>query len=120
MMWKAHLSDNMMADGVNIYLLFEGETTRQLLQLDGDAPRMEVLSPADPVAQSPTLAISNDAARALLEALLRYYEGSADSHTVRADMIHMRARYDKVVDTLLGVMQAGVGMTTDAYRSGPQ
>lgn len=51
----------------------------------------------------PTMRLSHDFARALLDALLRYYQGSGDYHTLRADYIHERDRVDKMIDALIGI-----------------
>jgi len=50
------------------------------------------------VQSSPTLRLNNDFARALLEALLRYYNGSEDARTTRADLLHERERVDKLIN----------------------
>lgn len=50
---------------------------------------------------TPTVRLSHDIARALLDALLRYYGGAPDSHTVRADLVHERGRVDKMLDALM-------------------
>jgi hypothetical protein len=54
--------------------------------------------PVEPMAgTTPTITLSNDAGRALLEALLRHYQGAEDMHTVRADLLHERERVDKLI-----------------------
>lgn len=51
--------------------------------------------------QKPTLTLSNDAARALLDALTRHYQGASDMHTVRADLLHERGRVDKLMTAVI-------------------
>jgi len=58
----------------------------------------------DPIAQTkPTITLANDVARALLDALLRHYQGSEDMHTVRADLLHERGRVDKMITALIDI-----------------
>src|SRR6266704_3952615 len=45
-----------------------------------------------------TMEIPRDFAIALLNALLRHFEGASDMHTVRADLLHERGRVDKMMD----------------------
>jgi hypothetical protein len=48
----------------------------------------------------PSFTITNEFGRALLDALLRYYQGASDMHTLRADYLHERERVDKMMLTL--------------------
>jgi len=58
----------------------------------------------DPISQTkPTITLANDVARALLDALLRHYQGSEDMHTVRADLLHERGRVDKMITALIDI-----------------
>lgn len=45
---------------------------------------------------NPTLRIPHVSARALLDALLKYYQGASDMHQLRQDFLHERERVDKL------------------------
>lgn len=49
----------------------------------------------------PTLSLTNDVARALLDALTRHYQGASDMHTVRADLLHERGRVDRLITAVI-------------------
>jgi hypothetical protein len=113
----AQISDQMYFAGdaiaVRILLKREGETTRYL-KVSGspftrgweDLPDDYVLLAADE--PSVTMVLPNDAARALLEALLRHYQGASDMHTVRADLLHERGRVDKLTDAVIRIASRGI------------
>jgi hypothetical protein len=44
-----------------------------------------------------TFRLQDEAARALLDALLRHYQGASDMHTVRSDLLHERGRVDNLI-----------------------
>lgn len=52
---------------------------------------------------NPTMRLTDDFARALLDALTRHYQGASDMHTVRADMLHERDRVDRLIGTLSAI-----------------
>lgn len=61
---------------------------------------------------APTLLLGEDAARALLDALVRRYEGASDMHTVRSDLLHERGRVDKLTS---GLMQIAIHATDSQW-----
>jgi hypothetical protein len=54
----------------------------------------------------PTLVLEEDEARALLDALTRYYHGAEDTRALRKDYDAERARVDKLTATLGDVVKA--------------
>jgi hypothetical protein len=46
----------------------------------------------------PTMHLSDDTGRAMLQALMNHYQGAEDLRTVRADLIHERGRVDKLIN----------------------
>jgi hypothetical protein len=62
------------------------------------------------VANKPTFTLPNDAARALLDGLMRHYQGASDMHTVRRDLLHERGRVDKMLEAVTAL--AGKAMDT--------
>ena len=67
------------------------------------APAELVFSEIDPMTsgQEPTLQLSDEAARALLDALAAHYGGSSDVQTLRKDYLAERARVDKMIDHMV-------------------
>jgi hypothetical protein len=57
----------------------------------------------------PTLVLEEDEARALLDALTRYYNGAEDTRALRKDYDAERARVDKLTDAVIGVAHRLVG-----------
>lgn len=55
------------------------------------------------VATTPTVTVSNDIGRALLDTLTRHYQGASDMHTVRSDLLHERGRVDKLIEAVIGL-----------------
>lgn len=50
---------------------------------------------------TPTFTIPNGTARALLDALMRHYQGASDMHTVRSDLLHERGRVDRLITAVV-------------------
>jgi hypothetical protein len=65
----------------------------------------EVTSPAHGPS-GPTFTLEDDEARALLDALTRYYNGAEDTRALRKDYDAERARVDKLTATLGDVVKA--------------
>lgn len=109
MKFEAHVSDDFMIDGVAVYLSIRHDKLRcQILrcQPDGNCT-WEDHEPL--TTTTPTLKLNGEAARALLDALLRFYQGSADTQTLRSDLLHERGRTDKLTDAVIGI---ATGRTT--------
>jgi hypothetical protein len=51
----------------------------------------------------PTLVLEEDEARALLDALTRYYHGAEDTRALRKDYDAERSRVDKLTDAVIGL-----------------
>jgi hypothetical protein len=106
-MFEVYVNDDYMMDGIGIWITtrFEDRTGqasgfRQILHLGDSGSR--TWSDIEPLTQvEPTLKLEGEAARALLDALLRHYQGSEDLHTTRADLLHERGRVDKFISALL-------------------
>jgi hypothetical protein len=97
---KTFISSDMMIDGVNLFIVEDFNDQRRLMQMNGAVVNWVLVE--DGVYQSPTISLSNDAGRAVLETLLRHYQGASDMHTVRSDLLHERGRVDRLMDVLIG------------------
>lgn len=105
---EARISDQMLMDGIAVQIVMrsEGRVVR-VLRPDGDFMTWEEV-PAGPLMESrPTFTLENECARALLDALLRHYQGASDMHTVRSDLLHERQRVDKLTDALINIAKGG-------------
>lgn len=104
-MIEVRTSDYMMMDGLAVWILmnFEGQDRRVLRIGDDGLTREWEEVPLPAVEVKPTIVLNNDSGRALLEALLRHYQGASDMHTVRADLLHERGRVDKITDALIDI-----------------
>jgi hypothetical protein len=105
-MIEIRLSDDFMIDGLAIYISDkQAGQSRYILRLrENGTQDWEQLDPA--TMTEPTLKLPGEAARALLDALLRHYEGASDMHTVRSDLLHERARVDKLTDAIIAKLTA--------------
>jgi hypothetical protein len=113
MTFEVRISDDFMIDGVAIYIAIkDGPGSRRLLRLheDGSQEWKEI---APLTTTEPTLKIPGEAAQALLDSLLRHYQGASDMHTVRADLLNERNRVDKLSSAL---MQIAIHATGSAWR----
>ena len=100
-MIRVYLSGDFMADGLRVAILNEyaGDIDtppqRRILRLDTDGGRWEQVEPA--VITEPTLTLPDEAARALLEELTRYYHGVEDTRALRRDYDAERGRVDALL-----------------------
>lgn len=98
----AKVSSDLIVDGVAIWITQKRSngTGRFVMRAgeDGLPLQWEEVQPATET--RPTLRLTDDAARALLDALTRHYQGATDLHTVRADLLHERGRVDKLIGIL--------------------
>lgn len=99
-MIEVRLSDDFMIDGLAIYIADKhAGQSRRILRLREDGGHdWEQVDPAAMI--EPTLKLQGEAARALLDALLRHYQGASDMHTVRSDLLHERGRVDRLIDVI--------------------
>ena len=97
------MTDDFMIDGLAVYVsLKHGPQQRQVMHCHGEnSVSWDDVDPAGIV--EPTIKLPGEAARALLDALLRHYQGASDMHTVRSDLLHERERVDKLTSGLLQI-----------------
>ena len=103
-MIEVRITDNIIADGIDIYVSLKGNDGRTILQSGEDGRQSWKFLDRNAALGTdirPTLTVSDEIARALLDALLRRYEGASDMRTVRSDLLHERGR----VDGLIGFIQ---------------
>jgi hypothetical protein len=111
---KVRIGDNFFQDGIDIFLLREDMAGRYMLRLNEEGFITWETIEQDGVVHRPTMTLPGDLARALLDALMRHYQGASDMHTVRQDLLHERRRVDKMLDAILsnqGELSANLGVT---------
>jgi hypothetical protein len=91
----------MVIDGINLYIVEDYDDQRRILQMNGVAVNWVEVREGLPL-PTPSISLSNDAGRAVLDALMRHYQGASDMHTVRADLLHERGRVDRLIEVLIG------------------
>jgi hypothetical protein len=105
-MIKAQIAGDFLGDGISVRITREGDGGR-LIMIPGEDGyvRWEEFSPGPVIGTDSgpwlTIRLPDDAGRALLDALLRHYQGASDMHTVRSDLLHERGRVDKLTDALI-------------------
>lgn len=92
---RAYVLDDIPMDGIAIYLIDRAGEHRYLLK-DGDRIHLEPNTQAEP-----SLRISAEFGRALLDALAAHFGGVSEAQTLRADYLAERARVDKLIDNLI-------------------
>lgn len=96
---RVQISDSMLADGIAVRIALRHSATDFYIGKISESGYM-TFEPYDAVGGSDpgvTFSLNDDFARALLDALLRYYQGASDMHTVRSDLIKERERVDKLM-----------------------
>ena len=92
------IADQPWTRGIGVYVFRGAEQVGWELRLpDGDWTRPSEGADlgADP---GPTFHLRDEEARALLEALIRHYQGAEDTRSLRKDYDAERARVDKFID----------------------
>jgi hypothetical protein len=90
---------NRDIDAIGIYIVREYGSKRHLMKVEKDVESWTEIE--DSVLQSPTLTLPNDVGMAMLDTLMRHYQGASDMHTVRSDYLHERGRVDRLLEGLL-------------------
>lgn len=96
---RVQVSDNIIVDGiaVRISLHYSPQEIKVGKVNERGYLQFEPYDTTTYTDPGVTFSFNNDIARGLLEALLRYYNGSEDARTTRADLLHERERVDKLV-----------------------
>lgn len=102
-MIRVHIFDSHYSFGVGISILNEGEDRpREIARFEnGQLRSFESFDPH--AAVDPSLVLSDDIARALLDALTRRYHGAEDTRALRRDYDDERKRVDKLTAGLLSL-----------------
>jgi hypothetical protein len=103
---RVQISDMMLIDGIAVRMsLRYGQESLKVMRItDLGLTRFEEIDPG--VSTGATFQVTHEFGRALLDALLRYYQGATDMHTVRSDLLHERSRVDKMLVTISEIAKA--------------
>ena len=96
--YRVRIINDIVIDGVSIAVVdrVDSETLHIMHVTEHGYIQWDRVNPMV-AGEAPTLRLSDNIARALLEALLRHYQGAEDMHTLRADYLHERERVDKLI-----------------------
>jgi hypothetical protein len=95
------IADRPWADSIAVYLIIEAGNVR-LIERPNHVNGPEARDPLSPgVDPGPSLTLSDDMARALLDALAAHYRRATDTGTLRADYEHERRRVDTLTNALV-------------------
>jgi hypothetical protein len=104
---RAQIAGDFLGDGISVRITMENDD-RRLIMVPGEDgyTRWEEFNPQQVLTDGPALTIRlpDEAGRALLDALLRHYQGASDMHTIRSDLLHERGRVDKLTDAFIRIL----------------
>jgi hypothetical protein len=107
-MIQVRITEDILADGVSVWISrkYDG-TAREILHAaaGGRQTVWTELEQQGTDSAGPTIRLTDEIARELLEALLRHYQGASDMHTLRADYLHERSRLDGLLRTLSAIAE---------------
>lgn len=103
---RARIGDRFEMDGIAV--IFDRRLDGGLFEVWPPGGDHQVFSPDGTVDQGPPpMRLTNDEARALLQALQRWYGGDVDdTRALRKDYDAERARVDKLVDVVAAIAKA--------------
>ena len=108
-MIRAYIRENLPMDSLEITLIQGSDgTPRRIMGMVDPAAgifRWEDLPEDSRHDVTPTLHLGDDEARALLEALVRHYNGAEDTRALRRDYDAERMRVDTLTSALMNVTQ---------------
>lgn len=118
-MIRAYVSEDFVSQRVGIAIVERHSEQRaparilRLVAADNGAHALRWEELAEHVETEPTLTLEDDAARALLDALTRHYQGAEDTRSLRADYDHERKRVDKLSDAVATLAQTLAGPVSE-------
>lgn len=107
-MIRVHVSDSPGFDGIQVFVVrYEDGSPRFILQLDSatSSPSWAALPDVN-IAPLPTLVLTDEVARSLLDALTRHYQGAEDTRALRRDYDAERGRVDRLIDAVVTIALA--------------
>lgn len=108
-MIHVHVIDNYIAGGVRVYVVNDLGGEKQILRNPGRLG-FDNWEPIEPnVDVEPTFALRDDESRALLEALVRHYQGAEDTRALRKDYDAALKRADAKDQVLADVLRTLAG-----------
>lgn len=104
MTWRAYAQHDYVVRGVAVHLIRHGhEGAGYTIVVPAELTMRDVPPEASNQfhPDEPSLRLTDDMARALMDALSAHYGGTSDVRTLRADLLHERGRVDRVIDYLI-------------------
>lgn len=121
-MYEMKIQDNFQADGIDIFVSIKNPgSDRRILIAENNRMVWKEVTPATSLnLPTSTITLTDDAAKELLNELLRHYAGSEDLRTVRSDLMHERRRVDQYQTAVLQILTHAIGGgVSDEMRSHP-
>jgi hypothetical protein len=98
---RVRVTSEFQLDGIRVWMGIRYDQNYAVM-LHFQEHGHQILERIDPMTESaPTMAMSDEFGRALLDALLRHYHGASDMHTLRADYLHERDRVDRMLESMM-------------------
>lgn len=103
MTWRIAITPDIYADGIALQIgrHYPGGDTIEYLTYTSHSES----TPVGTTLPEASLKLSDDLARALLDALAEHYAGTTSSRQQRADYEHERTRVDRLIGALIGKQQ---------------
>lgn len=112
-MIQVRVAEDMLADGISVYVTEKHDATPRRVLHVAEGGRWSTWEELDPHGAAspevtPTIRLTDDQGRAVLDALLRHYQGWSEQHTLRADYLAERKRVDDLIANMgqLVIIQA--------------
>lgn len=109
-MIRAHLAEGPFGDTLRVFLVDQNADSRRILHVDDGEVLSWVTLPSrgeavDEKILRPTTILPWDSGRALLEALVRHYNGAEDTRQLRKDYDAERKRVDEHAKVIASIAQ---------------
>lgn len=108
-MIEAYLNHGYMADTVRVFLVRRTDYDKHVLHYDQEGRRLswdDVGEEHTADTPAPTIELPGEAARALLESLVHFYQGAEDTRALRRDYEAERKRVDTQAQIIADIAQA--------------
>ena len=110
-MIQVHIREQLVSDALDVFIVMQQDGLRRLLHMENSAVFHwdEVGPPGAAISDAilePTFVLPFDSGRALLDALVRHYQGAEDTRQLRKDYDAERKRVDTVTSELISIARA--------------
>lgn len=108
---KVLIREQLVSDTLDVFLVRQDEGARYLLHMENSSVfRWDEVPSGGAVSDvilEPTFVLPFDSGRALLDSLVRHYQGAEDTRQLRKDYENERRRVDLMIDALIDGARGG-------------